>query len=284
MAANGFRTMSSLNCSKKLEEHTIKLRDALMEDVKAHRKFKDELSALSSSEGFDFELGLKSERRSYKGNGKDQLRRLIDRVIPSLEEITIRDELAEKFFKNIISKMYQERKEEMPVAEKSFDKTISLVKKAFKTGTKIAAKRVTEEVVEASANLVLKKTVKSFAKEGTQVLLEKVNEEAVEASCKMAVQTVVGSGSEASVLGNTVVDEVGVKESGQVIVEGTNKGVEECSSSGSMGDIALGTLSALKNGFQFYKVYKKESNAEIVIKIVDDVSQLPPEQIDFLNQ
>jgi hypothetical protein len=90
LAASGASYYINSENNKNHEKHTTKLRESLLEDIKEYDKFQTELFALSD-EGFGFELGLENKNRVYKGNGRDQFRRLTDQVIPSLVKITIDD-------------------------------------------------------------------------------------------------------------------------------------------------------------------------------------------------
>ena len=85
---------------KKLAAHTAKLVDAICKEKQLFREFEFELKEIAST--FDFELKLKNGIRSYSGNGKSQLIRILGKVLQSLENIAIEDPAARKILSDLL--------------------------------------------------------------------------------------------------------------------------------------------------------------------------------------
>jgi hypothetical protein len=199
IVAAGVKSYTSTNSTKKLKEHITKLEDVLKEDLKEHKKFKDELSGLSDK-GFDFELELKNGIRKYPGKGKDSFRRLTEKVIPSLEDITIQDESAKHYFRNIVVSVNKTLQEELYLLTEQSHIKKSVAESGLKFGAQKGAEAMTKEAVETVAEA----GVKIFVEKGNQIISEKV----FETSASVILEEVAEKGVK-----------IMVKEGGQLLAE-----------------------------------------------------------------
>jgi hypothetical protein len=213
---------------EKHEKHTTKLRDALREDMDNYEKFQRELSALTD-EGFEFELGLKNKIRKYKGNGKEQFRRLTENVIPSLKQVEITNETAKNIFGKLISAVIQMLKDEKEPQNN--------IKKG--------------EIVCASAQPIAG-IIKFFAKEGVEEAAEVVVKGITEVAGKEATEVVA---KEAAVAGGKI--------------------------AGGVIGIGLGGIFLVMDVYQLCKDGTKKSISKSFFEMADDISRLPPAEIDF---
>jgi len=87
----------------KLKKYTEQLIKGLSDDTQFSRQFEKELEDAKEEEDFEFEFYLKTGVGKYPGRGVDQLKRMAEKILPSLHRVYVQDRGARELLKQLLT-------------------------------------------------------------------------------------------------------------------------------------------------------------------------------------